>query len=327
MGVKLKVSWLDMVKAFFLGPKKFAEMIATRIVPVPVVDEKGHKLSPFRLIVSVFPRENPIPANHLHAQCTLDTGCSQGNIVSLEFARRLGYKEEHFEELNPEEAAAGISALGNAVVPMGAIRLSWYHSESSKVFTAMRFFVLEHTEVDLLIGVHSILQFNLILPPNFKIDAPKRGRHGINHVSPGAPPKAEINEKRGRYKERIKKLQDQRTDKVDPKLEAQIEKENTKLRIADEELKLISAEMNQKAHPTNKDLINAVAAIKKDIAKLKKGLGKKGTENAKSESKDKSDPKDKTESKEKTEQVSEIGEKGLEIHLNDANGKVHEVKL
>ena len=100
--------------------------------------------------------------------------------MSLDFVERLGYKRGHFEELNSEEAAAGITALGNMVVPEGAIRLSWYHSESSKVFTAMRFLILENTEVDLLIGVHSILQYNLILPPNFEVQKTREG--GSRHV-------------------------------------------------------------------------------------------------------------------------------------------------
>jgi hypothetical protein len=195
--VDLRVSWLDLIKALFSGPRKFSQTIARRVKPefeevepeVGILAFKDRGIltgvqsedpGAFMVTVSVFPRENPIPERHMHGRCTFDTGCLQGNIISLDFARRLGFTT--FEELKPRERNGGITALGNTVKPEGAIRISWYHSTSSQVFKGMRFLVLANTQVDLLIGVHSILKYNLIQPPNFELQEEKTG---VIHVKAG----------------------------------------------------------------------------------------------------------------------------------------------
>lgn len=129
------------------------------------------------LTVSVFPLENPVPERHQQVRCTFDTGCLQGNIVSLDLAHRLGYKE--LDKLKPSEQNGGITMMGGTLMPEGAVHLSWYHSSSAQVFKDMRFLVLANANADLVIGAHSIVKYKLISPPNFWIVNRERGLYTI----------------------------------------------------------------------------------------------------------------------------------------------------
>ena len=100
--------------------------------------------------------------------------------MSLDLVRRLGYTE--FETLKPREQNGGITLMGDTLKPEGAVHLSWYHSTSAQVFKGMRFLVLANAKVDLLIGVHSIVKYDLISPPNFWTNA---GTRNLLTIQPG----------------------------------------------------------------------------------------------------------------------------------------------
>lgn len=122
---------------------------------------------PFIMTVSVFARDNQAPERCEQARCIFDTGCAQGNLISLDLARRLGYTK--FEQLKRREKNGGTPVRGDVLKPVGAILVSWYHSTSPQVFSNMRFLVIEDGNIDLIVGVHSIVKHKLLAPPCFSV--------------------------------------------------------------------------------------------------------------------------------------------------------------
>ena len=104
----------------------------------------------------------------VEGRCLFDTGCAQGNIVSVEFAERLGFTPEDFKQLRAEERFGGISATGHKVEPLGVIKLTWYHKRSVKIFRGMRFIVTSNTNYEMVIGCSSLKKHDLVAPPNFE---------------------------------------------------------------------------------------------------------------------------------------------------------------
>ncbi len=101
------------------------------------------------------------------AKCTIDTGNLQGNLVSRAFPVDVsGYSEADFHELTNEEGEGGTGITGHRLIPEGAISLTWYHSNSTRVFRDMRFLISEHPVYDLIIGAHSIRENNILDVPN-----------------------------------------------------------------------------------------------------------------------------------------------------------------
>lgn len=101
------------------------------------------------------------------AKCTIDTGNLQGNIVSRTFlVDALGHSEANFQKLTKEEEDGGTGITGHRLIPEGAINLTWYHSNSTRVFRDMRFLISEHPMYDLIIGAHSIRKYNILDVPN-----------------------------------------------------------------------------------------------------------------------------------------------------------------
>ena len=114
------------------------------------------------LTVSVYPCDDS--QDRQDAQCVLDTACLQGNIISVDFARRLGFTS--FQTLRHREQNGARVATGDIHTVIGALRISWFHNTSAKVFRDMRFLVSETAQVDLVIGTHSIVKHRLLSPPN-----------------------------------------------------------------------------------------------------------------------------------------------------------------
>lgn len=189
---EVKHSRWEMFKGLFLGPAWFSRRTANRIesdfdvevrpsmqsllhpkLPtsnsLKVFEEKD---DPFKALVFVFPAKNPIPQTPLQKRCTFDTGCYQGNIVSLKLADELGFKT--FEKLQAREAHGGTTITGEKFNPVGAVHLSWYHRSSGQVFKDMRFLVLADANIDLLIGAKSIVKNKLMAGPNFSIGQDKK---------------------------------------------------------------------------------------------------------------------------------------------------------
>jgi hypothetical protein len=47
-------------------------------------------------------------------------------------------------------------------IPEGAINLTWYHREGSRVFRDMRFLIVPHSHADLVIGATSALKYDIV---------------------------------------------------------------------------------------------------------------------------------------------------------------------
>jgi hypothetical protein len=129
----------------------------------------GLDRSPWVLPVYVLSRERD-EYRHLlpkEGKCTIDTGNLQGNIVSKAFlVDVLGYTKTDFHRLTKEEEDGGAGITGHKLIPDGAIYLTWYHSNSTRVFRDMRFLISEHPMYDLIIGAHSIRKHNILDVPN-----------------------------------------------------------------------------------------------------------------------------------------------------------------
>jgi len=121
------------------------------------------------------------------AKCTIDTGNQQGNIVSRDFVLNvLQFPESHFKPLTEKEKRGGTGYTGHTMVPENAIYLTWYHKKSTRVFRNMRFLISPNQHCDLIIGVHSIRQHNLLSVPNLM--ANPNGEHlGKTFVKEGPP--------------------------------------------------------------------------------------------------------------------------------------------
>lgn len=94
--------------------------------------------------------------------CTIDTGNTQGNIVSRNFVENvLEYPKSSIQELTYAEKLGGSGITGHKLIPKGAIYLTWYHNKSSRVFHNMRFLISEHSKIDLIIGARSCLEHGI----------------------------------------------------------------------------------------------------------------------------------------------------------------------
>ncbi|KAF2190028.1 hypothetical protein K469DRAFT_747301 [Zopfia rhizophila CBS 207.26] len=156
---EVKLSWWDALKGLFFGI--YIKPVEVDDVDVEIFDHD----CPFIRTINVFPRENSAREQHQQAQCYFDTGCLQGNFVSLDFARKLGYTA--IGKLKAREQNGRTSATG--LMPERAILLSWYHSASAQVFRNMRFLVAGNASFDLIIGTRSIVKYNLVSPPNLHV--------------------------------------------------------------------------------------------------------------------------------------------------------------
>jgi hypothetical protein len=118
--------------------------------------------------VSVFSAEDNVSnrSTKYDAKCLIDTGNMQGNLVSRDFALKLGYMESKFRPLKDFEKNGGTSSTGHTLIPLGALHLTWYHSSNPRTFRDMRFLVSEDPNCDLVIGARSIQKYNLLCPPN-----------------------------------------------------------------------------------------------------------------------------------------------------------------
>jgi hypothetical protein len=96
----------------------------------------------------------------------------QGNIVSRAFVVDvLGYSESSFDKLTKVEEEGGAGVTGHKLIPGGAIYLTWYHNNSTRVFRDMRFLISDHPMYDIIIGARSIQKNNILDVPNLCIGA------------------------------------------------------------------------------------------------------------------------------------------------------------
>jgi len=102
----------------------------------------------------------------------------QGNIVSREFVEKvLGFPSSSFRKLTKEEESGGTGITGESHIPQGAINLTWYHNNSTRVFRDMRFLISPAQNCDLIIGAWSIQKDKILDVPCLAV---KRPSHSHN---------------------------------------------------------------------------------------------------------------------------------------------------
>jgi hypothetical protein len=105
------------------------------------------------------------------AKCIIDTGNMQGNIASRDFAENvLGISVTSFKSLTKEEEMGGTGITGDLHIPQGAIYLTWYHKNSTRVFRDMRFLISSTPQCDLIIGARSIQQDKILSVPCLMVE-------------------------------------------------------------------------------------------------------------------------------------------------------------
>jgi len=138
------------------------------ITPTKAQAERRH-LSPWVLPVYVLSSQKDESRHFIpkEAKCTIDTGNFQGNIVSKAFVTDvLRFPESLFQSLTKLEEAGGTGVTGHKLIPEGAIYLTWYYGNSTRVFRDMRFLISEHPMYDLIIGSQSIHENRILDVPN-----------------------------------------------------------------------------------------------------------------------------------------------------------------
>ncbi|KAE8447981.1 hypothetical protein EG329_009904 [Mollisiaceae sp. DMI_Dod_QoI] len=106
------------------------------------------------------------PTSTRTAKCTIDTGNMLGNIVSRHFVEEvLQCPKSSIQKLTKEEEKGGTGITGDLYIPEGAIDLTWYHKNSTRVFRDMRFLISPTKQCDLIIGARSIHKENILSVP------------------------------------------------------------------------------------------------------------------------------------------------------------------
>ncbi|KUJ08851.1 uncharacterized protein LY89DRAFT_676744 [Mollisia scopiformis] len=168
-----KLTWPDHLLGVFCI-KRGSRVSSTMLtMPIRPEEDQGNQPSPWILSVYVLSRQKDESRHFIpkEAKCTIDTGNLQGNLVSRAFVTDvLGYSESHFQPLTKAEEVGGTGVTGHKLIPQGAISLTWYHSNSTRVFRDMRFLISEHPMYDLIIGSQSIHQNRILDVPNLGDD-------------------------------------------------------------------------------------------------------------------------------------------------------------
>jgi len=244
---------------------------------------------------------------HQKARCTFDTGNLQGNIISKEFALKLGYTESDFEPLRPKERNGGTSATGHMHMPEGALHITWYHNSSPRLYDGMRFLVSSETQCELIVGARSILRHRLLSPPNLSLEDDRRG---ITNFKPGSgmvslrlssptiqellrlTPEVDkaldkLRSKQAKLAEDLKTLKHKlkaanKEEKEDDakQLQAEIKKGEKKLAISKLEVELYSAEKDLKSDPQSQTRQAVVDLVKSELKAAKGEESTAGAESA-----------------------------------------------
>lgn len=160
-----KHKWYDHLKSVF-GVRLSRKQQIKEQEEIP----EAKTSSPWILPVYVISAERDPYTKHLipkAAKCTIDTGNLQGNIVSYDFVVDvLGMDLSTFKPLNEKEKTGAVGITANRLIPKGAVYLTWYHKNSTRVFRDMRFLVSPSSHFDLVIGAYSIQMNKILDVPN-----------------------------------------------------------------------------------------------------------------------------------------------------------------
>lgn len=118
------------------------------------------------------------------AKCTIDTGNMQGNIVSRSLVELLGFPSSMFDKLTEEEERGGSGITGDLHIPQGAIYLTWYHNNSTRVFRNMRFLISPSDSCDLVIGAWSVQKDKILDVPCLMASPKPHEREGVIQFTP-----------------------------------------------------------------------------------------------------------------------------------------------
>lgn len=182
-------AWLDHLLGVFCIRRGGRVSLSMTAIPTKPEEDQDHRPSPWILPVYVLSSQKDESRHFIpkEAKCTIDTGNLQGNLVSKTFVTTvLGYPESYFQPLTKAEEAGGTGVTGHKLIPQSAISLTWYHSNSTRVFRDMRFLISEHPMYDLIIGSQSIHQNRILDVPNLMDD------HNVHNVEKGSEKREEL---------------------------------------------------------------------------------------------------------------------------------------
>jgi len=206
-------TWLDHLLGIFCIKRGGRVSLAMTAMPRKPEEDEDIRPSPWIVPVYVLSSQKDESRHFIskEAKCTIDTGNLQGNLVSKAFVTDvLGYLESQFQPLTKAEEAGGTGVTGHKLIPQGAISLTWYHSNSTRVFRDMRFLISEHPMYDLILGSRSIHQNRILDVPNLA--------HLIDDgVERGAEKLEDLLDKVNGLKEDFAEMQDKMEDKKSPK--------------------------------------------------------------------------------------------------------------
>ncbi|KAI9861067.1 MAG: hypothetical protein M1813_005496 [Trichoglossum hirsutum] len=273
---EVKISRLSCFLGFLLGPR-ITERAAAATIKCPSIEEDEDIFDssgcPWIQSVRVLPSKNAGIEEHQQARCMFDTGCLQGNLVSKEFAQKLGYTESDFKPLTSREKNGGTSATGHTHMPEGVLHLTWYHNTSPRLYNGMRFLVSPSQQYELVIGARSILAHKLISYPNFGIDDDA----GVTQFKLGSDKNLDkLTQDVAKLTNDLKTLNHERAAEVKAKkenkvkqLDVEIERKEKKLEIKQLELELYDAKKQHEVNPQNGTNKMLMERIESDLKEAK----------------------------------------------------------
>jgi hypothetical protein len=167
--VAVQLSWWECLKGTLRPWRMKSRKVSAMVV---IEDEHGDTMNPddcpWIPTVHVLSKEKDESGRFVEkiAKCMIDTGNLQGNLISKTFLEEhLGYTSSDYTKL--KDSDDGHSVSGHPVVPEGAVKLTWYHPSSVRIYRDMRFLVLENATHDLVLCAQAIEKHNIVNPPNF----------------------------------------------------------------------------------------------------------------------------------------------------------------
>ncbi|KAE9364221.1 hypothetical protein N431DRAFT_104210 [Stipitochalara longipes BDJ] len=274
--VNIKISRWSCLWGFLFGSRITERAAIATVEATEINDEdEDDDNCPFIINVQVLPSSNAASKAHQQARCTFDTGCLQGNIISIEFARKLGFTSADFKRPSSRERNGGTSATGHAHVPEGVLHLTWYHNSSPRLFRNMRFLVSPSEHFDIVIGANSILKYKLLAPPNLGVDS------GITTVIPSSDKEYDkLRSAAEKLRTEVETLEHElprlpKTDETKIKRhESKIKTMKKKLRIACLDRDLYAARKDLASDSKNKEKMATVEDLEQKLEKAKGGLPK-----------------------------------------------------
>lgn len=247
---EVKVTWWQCLKGVLFGPQ-VTERAARKTIIISEVEDEDDTFAdtecPWILTVHAVPPERG-GKEHISARCTFDTGCLQGNIISKEFALKLGYIESDFKPLASTERSGGISATGHAHIPEGALYIDWYHNSSPRLFNCMRFLVSTNAQYDLIVGAFSICKHKLLSAPNLMVANRRKQDKKLDELKGAA---AKLDNEIISLKEEKAEKREKGKEEEARQISAKIHKKDKQLLIAKLEIDVYIAKKASESAPTD----------------------------------------------------------------------------